>query len=91
MKILTNKMKVYIIITVTKAVLVVLSYTKHLTKNEKNIKTHFAYEDDYSDYGHMDVYSLDIVIFFVKPNGSIDHLIGYENVKKRFSHIDIFV
>ena len=57
---------------------------KHLTNNEKNIETHFAYEDgdSDSDYGHMDVTHLDIIIFFVKPNGSIDHLIGYESVKK---------
>ena len=27
---------------------------KHLTNNEKNIETHFAYEDGDSDYGHMD-------------------------------------
>jgi len=30
----------------------------------------------------MDVTHLDIIIFFPKPNGSIDHLIGYESVKK---------
>jgi len=56
---------------------------KHLTNNDKNIKTHFSYEDGDSNYGHMDTTHLDIIIFFVKPNGSIDHLIGYESVKKR--------
>jgi len=65
---------------------------KHLTNNEKSIETHFAYEDSDSDNGHMDATHLDIIIFFAKPNGSIDHLIGYESVKeKRFSHIDINV
>ena len=43
-----------------------LSYTyctpKHLTNNEKNIETHFAFEDGDSDYGHMDATHLDIVI-----------------------------
>ena len=63
----------------------------HLKTNEKNIETHFAYEDGDSDYGHMDVTHLDIIIFFAKPNGSIDHLIGYESVKKIFSHTDIYV
>jgi len=55
---------------------------KHLTNNENNIETHFAYEDGDSDYGHMDATHLDIIIFFVKANGSIDHLISYESVKK---------
>jgi len=55
---------------------------KHLTNNEKNIETHFAYEDGDSDYGYMDATHLDIMIFFNKSNGSIDHLIGYESVKK---------
>ena len=56
--------------------------SKYLTNNEKNIETHFAYEDGVSNYGHMDVTHLDIIIFFAKPNGSIDHHIGYESVKK---------
>jgi len=30
----------------------------------------------------MDATHLDIVIFFAKPNGSIDHLIADESVKK---------
>jgi len=30
----------------------------------------------------MDASHLDIVIFFVKPNGNIDHLIGDESAKK---------
>ena len=55
---------------------------KHLTNNEKNIKTQFAYEDGDSDYGHMDATHFDIVIFFAKANESIDHLIDYESVKK---------
>jgi len=49
---------------------------KHIKNNEKNIETHFAYENNDFDYGHTDATHLDIVIFFVKPNGSIDHLIG---------------
>jgi len=44
----------------------------HLKTNEKNIETHFAYEDGDSDYGHVDATHLDIIIFFAKPNGSID-------------------
>ena len=56
----------------------------------KNIETHFAYEDGDSDYGHMDATHLDIIIFLAKANGNIDHLIDYENVKKK-SHIDIYV
>jgi len=38
----------------------------------------------------MDVTHLDIIIFFVKVNGNIYHLIDYESVKKK-SHIDIYV
>ena len=53
-----------------------------LKNEEKNVETHFAYEDGDSDYDHMDVTHVEIVIFFVKPNGSIDHLIGDESVKK---------
>jgi len=53
-----------------------------LTSNEKNIGTQFAYEDGDSDYGHMDATHLDIIIFFTNPNWSIDHLIGYDSVKK---------
>jgi len=64
---------------------------KHRTNNEKNIETHFAHDDGDSDYSHMDVTHLNIIIFFDKSNGSIDHLIGYESVKKIFSHIDIYV
>ena len=56
---------------------------KHLTNNEKHIEAHFAYEDGDSDYGHMDTTNLDIIIFFAKPNGSIDYLIGDESVKKK--------
>jgi len=64
---------------------------KHLTNNEKNIETHFAYEDGDSDYGHMDATHPDIMIFFAKSNGSIDHLIGYESVKKRIILIFTFI
>ena len=71
-------MKIYIIITMVNAIWVI--------NNEKNIETNFAYEDGDSDYGHMDTTHLNIIIFFVKLNGSIDRLIGYESVKKRFSH-----
>ena len=56
---------------------------KHFTNNVKNIETHFAYKDGDSDYGHMDATHLDIIIFFAKSNGSIDHLIGYESVEKK--------
>ena len=49
---------------------------KHLTNNEKNIETHFAYDDDF-DYGHINATHLDINIFFAKPNGINDHLIDY--------------
>ena len=59
---------------------------KHLTNNEKNMETHFAYEDGDSDYDHMDATHLDIVIFFAKENGSIDHLIDYASVKKKISY-----
>jgi len=59
---------------------------EHLTNNEKNIETHFAYEDGDSDYGHMDATHLDIVIFFAKANESIDHLIDYESVEKKISY-----
>jgi len=63
---------------------------KHLTKNEKNTETHFVYEDGDSDYGHMDATHLDIIIFFAKANGCIDHFNDNERVKKR-SHVDIYV
>ena len=55
---------------------------KHLTNNEKNIEIHFAYEDADFDYDHIDVTHLDIIILFVKSNGSMNHLIAYESVKK---------
>jgi len=48
---------------------------KHLTNNEKNIETHFAYEDSDSDYGHMDATHLDIVIFFADE--SVEKKISY--------------
>jgi len=64
---------------------------KHLTNNEKNIKTHLAYEDGDSDYDHMNVTHLGIIIFFAKPNGSIDHLIDYESVKKNLILIITFI
>jgi len=38
----------------------------------------------------MDVIHLDIVIFFAKENGSINHLIDYESVKKNINLILIF-
>jgi len=55
---------------------------KHLTNNENNKETHFAYEDGDSDYGHMDTTHLDIGDFFSKPDGSIDYLIGDRSVRK---------
>jgi len=64
---------------------------KHLTNNEKNIETHFTYEDDDSDYRHMDATHLDIIIFFAKANESIDHLIDYESVKKNLILIFTFI
>jgi len=54
------------------------------------METHFANEDDDSDYGYMDATLHDIIILFAKANGSIDHFIDYENVKKK-SSIDIYV
>ena len=92
-KILENKMIVYIIISMVNAIWVILVVHQSILKNnEKNIETHFAYEDGDFDYGQMDATHLDIVIFFAQPNGSIDHLIGDESVKKmRFSHIDIYI
>jgi len=47
----------------------------------KILETHFAYEDDDCDYGHMDFTHLDIVDFFDKLDGRIVH-IGDESVKK---------
>jgi len=64
---------------------------KHLTNNEKNIETHFVYEDGDYDYGHMDATHLDIIIFFTKANGSIYHLINYESVKKNLILIFTFI
>jgi len=50
---------------VVNAIWVVLIVHQSILKiNVKNIKTHFAYEDDDSDYGHMDATHIDIVIFF---------------------------
>jgi len=54
---------------------------KHL-KNKKNTGTHFSYDDGVFDYGHMYATHFDIIIFFAKQNGSIDHLIGDGSVKK---------
>jgi len=56
---------------------------KHLINNEKNIETHFAYEDGDFDYGHMDITHLDIIIFFAKANGNVDHHIDFESVTKK--------
>ena len=68
---------------VVKVIWVVLVVHQSILKyKEKNIETHFDYEDGDSDYGHMDATNLDIVIFFAKLNGSIDHLIGDGSVKK---------
>ena len=39
---------------------------KHLTNNEKNKETHFAYDGDFN-YGHRDA-THDIIIFFAKSN-----------------------
>ena len=73
-------MKVYIIIRIIKAIWVVLVVHQSILQI---IETHFAYEDGDSDYGYMDATHFDIIIFFAKPNGSINHLIGYESVKKK--------
>ena len=64
---------------------------KHLTNNEKNIETHFAYEYSDSDYGHMDATHLDIIIFFAKANWTIDYLIDHESVKKNLILIFTFI
>jgi len=79
-KILANKMKVYIIFMIVKAIWVVLVVHQSILQI---IETHFAYEDGDFDYDHIDATYLDIIIFFAKPNGSINHLIGYEGVKKK--------
>ena len=69
--------------SVVKVMWVVFVVHQRILKyKEKNIETHFAYEDGDSDYGHMDYTHLDIVILFAKPNGSIDHFIGDGSVKK---------
>jgi len=39
----------------------------------------------------MEATHLDIIIFFAKANGSMDHLIDYESVNKKKTHIDIYV
>jgi len=36
---------------------------KHLTNNEKNIETYFAYEDGDSDYGHIWMLLILILLF----------------------------
>jgi len=51
---------------------------KYLTNNEKNIETHFAYEDGDSDYGHMETLITSLVI-------------GYESVKKNLILIFMFI
>ena len=61
-----------------------------LKNNEKNIETHFAYEDGDFDYGHMDATHLNIVIFFLLKQMEALITIDYESVKK-ISHIDIYV
>jgi len=71
---MVSKIKVYVIITMVKAIWVVL-HQSILKNKEKNRKTQFACEDDDSDYGCMDATHLDIVIFFAKLNGNIYHLI----------------
>ncbi|XP_058726855.1 uncharacterized protein LOC131598254 [Vicia villosa] len=57
-------------------------YQKSLKNKKERIETHFANEDDDSDYGNMDVTHLDIDDFFADPDGKIDHLIGDGSVKK---------
>ena len=75
---------IYIIITMIKVIWVILVvHQNHLTNIEKNTETHFSYEDGDSDYGHMNATHIDIIIFFAKPNGNMDHLISCESVKKR--------
>ena len=67
---------------------------KHLTNNEKNIETHLAREDSDSNYGHMDATRLDIIIFFVKPNGQMEALIislVMRVLKNDYKNIDIYI
>jgi len=55
------------------------------------MKTHIAYEYGDSNNGHMDATHLDIIIFFAKANGNIDHFIDYESVKKNLILIFMFI
>ena len=65
---------------------------KHLTNNENNIETHFAYKDGDSDYGHMDATHLGIIIFFAKQmEALITSLIMRVLKKYKKSHIDIYI
>jgi len=65
---------------------------KHLTNNEKNIETHFAYDDGDSDYGHMDATYLSIIIFFAKQmEALITSLIMRVLKKYKKSDIDIYI
>jgi len=45
------------------------------------MEIHFAYEDGDSDYGHIDVTDVDIILF-AKPNGSMNHLMVMRVLKK---------
>jgi len=65
---------------------------KHLTNNEKNIETHFAYEDGDSDYGHMDATHLGIIIFFAKQMEALITSFIVRVLKKyKKYHIDIYI
>ncbi|KAG4960075.1 hypothetical protein AAZX31_13G181000 [Glycine max] len=57
-------------------------YQESLKTKEKQIKTHFGYEEGDFRYGLMDVTHLNIADFFADPDGKIDHLIGDGSVKK---------
>jgi len=87
-KIMPNKMKIYVIVGGTGHWSRTYYTPKHLNElyqeslKKKNIKTYFAYEDNDSDYRHLDATNLDISDLFSKPNGSIDHLIGNGSVRK---------
>jgi len=53
-KIMANKMKVYVIIMVVEVMSCTCHTPKHVKNNEKNIETHIAYKDGNFDHGHLD-------------------------------------
>ena len=67
---------------------------KHRKNKEKNIETHFAYEDNDFDYYHMDVAYL-YIVFFAKLFKA-NHVIDDESVNTHththtHTHIYIYI